>query len=121
MHEFWISNAELFAEARAEYGVRHPALYDLASHHRDFLQPALVAAVEACEAAARSGRPVPESAVLDLLRPAGAAGVWRLPVFTPTFCELLLEELEGVLLLGLLLLHRGALVRHLVLLPQPSH
>jgi len=92
-HEFWVSNEDLLQAARLEYGPLHPELYDLDWHATDFLHPDLVSVVEACEEAARSGRRVPEETVRALLQPAGAPGVWRLPMFTEHFCTLLLEEL----------------------------
>ena len=63
------------------------------AHERDFIQPVVTEAVEACERAAKAGLAVPEEAVRALLRPAGAPGVWRIPLFTDRFCTMLLEEL----------------------------
>ena len=92
-HEFWVANEKVLEEARQEYGPLHPELYDLRQYSGHFINPVLTAAVEACERAARVGKPVPEEAVRALLQPAGAPGVWRLPMFTERFCSLLLEEL----------------------------
>jgi hypothetical protein len=86
MHDWWQTHAKLFKEARAELGQLHPALYELEKHAELFIQPSIRAAVEACERAAREGKAVPEDAVHQLLRPAGAPGVWRISLFTKHFC-----------------------------------
>ena len=92
--EWWEEHAELFAAARAEWGVLHPELYDLEASADAFLDPRLLRAVTALErAAAAGGPPVDEGELRALLTPA-APGVWRFPLFTPRFCELLLEELR---------------------------
>lgn len=95
MHEWWERHESLFADARREWGRRHPALYELddASAER-FVNPELVRAVAACEAAAARGEEIDERPLLALFTEAGAPGVWRFPLFTPAFCTLLLEELE---------------------------
>lgn len=94
MASWWFDNDALLQEARGEWGVRHAALYDLEANDALFIQPELRAAVEAMEAAAEGRRAVNESAVRGLLRPAGAPGVWVLPLFTPSFCSMLIEELR---------------------------
>ena len=95
MHEWWERHEPLFADARREWGRKHPALYEIgdASVER-FVNPALVRAVAACEAAAARGEEIDERPLLALFTEAGAPGVWRFPLFTPAFCTLLLEELE---------------------------
>lgn len=97
-HAFWVANAALLEEARVEWGPLHPALYDLDSNAAEFISPALLSAVGACEAAAATGETgavaAAEASLRALLVPAGPPGVWRLPLFTPAFCELLLEELR---------------------------
>lgn len=93
-HKWWVAHAELFEEARLEYGQLHPSLYDFERHVTAFVQPRLLSAVEGCERAAAAGEAVDEEALRDLLTPAGAPNVWRLPLFTDRFCTMLLEELR---------------------------
>ena len=88
-----MAHAELFELARREYGPLHPSLHDFERHADEFIQPAILAAVKACERAAASGRKVDEAPLVALLRPAGPRNVWRLPLFTAEFCGRLLEEL----------------------------
>ena len=93
-HQWWVDNAELFEAARKEYGVLHGSLYDFEAHVSDFIQPAVLAAVEACERAAAEGGPIDEAALQALLTPAGAPNVWKIPLLTERFCQLILEELR---------------------------
>ena len=95
MHEWWERHEPLFADARREWGRRHPELYELDDTSVErFVNPELVRAVAACEAAAARGEEIDEKPLLALFTEAGALGVWRFPLFTPAFCNLLLEELE---------------------------
>jgi len=125
MHDWWISNADLFEEARKEWGPLHPELYDLEAHAETLLNSELLRAVAACEA--HAARAVEQTQSAARFRPTAAAvserasfvgdyvetgldlenaerelrtllqevvpGVWRLPIFTPHFCRLVLEEL----------------------------
>ena len=93
-HYWWVANADLFEQARVEYGPLHPSLYDFEANVASFIQPKILAAVAECEAAAAAGRPVDESTLEGLLKPAGAPNVWRLPLLTERFCNLLIEELR---------------------------
>jgi hypothetical protein len=111
MHEWWLRHAEVLREARVELGPLHPALYDLEAYAHRFLHPALVRAVERCEAAAASGAPVPEEALYSILSPAGAPGVWRLSLFTQEFSTLLLEELAHYERSGIPLRRPNGMVR----------
>ena len=92
-HEWWITHRALLEQARLELGPLHSDLYDLEAHAEEYIQEPIRKAVERCEDAARTGGQVPEEIIEELLQPAGAPGVWRLPLFTPRFCTLLLEEL----------------------------
>lgn len=93
-HDWWVNNAELLEEARREYGPKHAALYDFASHVASFIQPQLLSAIEECEQAAAAGEPVDETRLLGLLSPAGPPSVYRLPLFTEEYCTLMLEEVR---------------------------
>lgn len=93
-HHWWMEHAELFEAARIEYGTLHPSLYNFHDHASEFIQPTVLRAIEECERAAAVGQPVDEAAVHALLTPAGAPNVWRLPLLTERFCEMLLEELR---------------------------
>eukprot|EP00966_Prymnesium_polylepis_P156841 3623927-Prymnesium_polylepis.2 len=94
MATWWYDNDALLREARVEYGPLHAPLYSLQQHEAYFIQPELRAAVASLEAAAAGGGAVNESAVRSLLQPTGVPGVWRLPIFTPLFCRLLIDELR---------------------------
>ena len=52
--EWWEEHAELFAAARAEWGVLHPELFDLEASAESFIDPRLLRAVSALERAAAS-------------------------------------------------------------------
>lgn len=91
--EWWEEHAELFAAARAEWGVLHPELFDLEASAESFIDPRLLRAVSALERAAAVGGEVDESELRSLFTPA-AKGVWRFPLFTPLFCEKMLDELR---------------------------
>ena len=94
-HEFWVSHASLFDAAREELGRLHPDLYDLELHQEAFIDARLLRAVGKCERAAAAGDESLaecESALRALLVPSSVPGVFRLPLFTPRFCRLLLEE-----------------------------
>ena len=93
MHDWWTQHADLFEEARNEFGPLHSELYEFEANLESFIQPTLLAAIKECEQAAASGH-VDERRLKALLQPAGAANVWRLPLFTPLFCTLMLEELR---------------------------
>ena len=98
-HQWWVANADLFEAARLEYGPLHPSLYDFERHVDDFVQPQILSAVTECERAAAAGggadvADAAEDALRSLLKPAGAPNVWRLPLLTPRFCDMLLEELR---------------------------
>ena len=93
-HYWWVEHAEIFEAARVEYGVKHAMLYDFERNVHEFVQPNILAAIEACEHAAVTGGVVDEAALRGLLRPAGAPGVWRLPLLTERFCDLILDELR---------------------------
>ena len=92
--EWWERHDSLFRQARAEWGQKHAELYDFAAHEEDFVDPALLALVRAAEADAASGLPVDERELKAHLRPTNMAGVYRLRLLTPRFCEMLLEELH---------------------------
>ena len=91
--EWWEEHAELFAAARAEWGVLHPELFDLEASAEAFIDPRLLRAVSALERAAAEGGVVDETVLRGLFTPA-ATGVWRFPLFTPLFCEKMLAELR---------------------------
>ena len=91
--EWWEEHAELFAAARAEWGVLHPELFDLEASAESFIDPRLLRTVSALERAAAVGGEVDESELRSLFTPA-AKGVWRFPLFTPLFCEKMLDELR---------------------------
>lgn len=92
-HDFWVTHASLFNEARKELGPLHASLYDLEAHEDEFIDSRLRHAVSECERAAAAGEAVDESLLRSLLLPAEAVpGVYKLPMFTPKFCQLLLEE-----------------------------
>jgi hypothetical protein len=92
---WWDEHDELFSTARAEWGPRHHELYDFDAHEHDFIDPGLRAAVSAAESAAASGRRVDEETLRAHLHPTSVPpGVYRLRVFTPRFCQLLVEELR---------------------------
>jgi hypothetical protein len=94
-HEWWTEHAELFEQARQELGPLHPSIYDIEANADQFIDSDLLDAVQQLEKAAAAGlKPVEESALWALLRPASAPGVWRLRLLTDRFCELLLEELR---------------------------
>jgi len=90
--EWWEEHAALFKRARRDYGTLYPELYDLKASASEFIDPRLLSAVTDLERAAASGGRVDEGALRALFQPA-ADGVWRFPLFTPRFCELMLAEL----------------------------
>jgi hypothetical protein len=92
---WWEQNDALFSAARAEWGQKQPELYLFDMHEDDFIDPDLRAAVSAAESAAASGiHHVDEEVLRALLHPTNVPGVYRLRLFTPHFCQLLLEELR---------------------------
>ena len=91
--EWWEDHATLFADALAEWGPLHPELYDAEAHADSFIDPRLLEAVTELEQAAASGRDVDESSLRRIFTQA-ADGVWRFPLFTPRFCDMLLAELR---------------------------
>eukprot|EP00962_Isochrysis_galbana_P040969 scaffold14916_cov128-Isochrysis_galbana.AAC.18 len=93
---WWEEHDALFGAARAEWGPKHSELYDFDTHEDDFIDPGLRAAVRAAESAAAAGLHVDEEILRAHLHPTNVPGVYRLRLFTPRFCRLLLEELRHV-------------------------
>mmetsp|Transcript_54787 Transcript_54787/g.90792 ORF Transcript_54787/g.90792 Transcript_54787/m.90792 type:complete len:370 (+) Transcript_54787:3-1112(+) len=93
--EWWERHGDLLAAARREWGQRHPTLYELEANEDRYLNPRIIEAVRAVEAAAAEGRAVDEAPLRALFSPAGAPGVWRFPLFTQSFCNDLLEEIQA--------------------------
>jgi len=116
-HAWWEEHAELFEQARSEYGVLHPELYDLAKYEEEMIHPNLLKAVRevrhAAAAALSSKQNHPslppslhafatekqlmneERNLLSLLEESSTvSGVYTLPIFTPLFCTMLREELR---------------------------
>ena len=116
--EWWVEHDNLFQEAHREWGQKYHQLYDLQSHEDAFISPELRSAVAALEAAATSGGGVNESIVRELLRSTNVPGVWSFPLFTPTFCELLVEELQHVEASGIPLRRPNGMNRYGAILDQ---
>ena len=75
---------------RGAVGPAAPGAVQLGAAIERFVNPELVRAVAACEAAAARG----EESTSGLCSPSSPTpGVWRFPLFA-AFCNLLLEELE---------------------------
>eukprot|EP00308_Calcidiscus_leptoporus_P022229 CAMPEP_0119400998 /NCGR_PEP_ID=MMETSP1334-20130426/142148_1 /TAXON_ID=127549 /ORGANISM="Calcidiscus leptoporus, Strain RCC1130" /LENGTH=355 /DNA_ID=CAMNT_0007424909 /DNA_START=89 /DNA_END=1156 /DNA_ORIENTATION=+ len=120
-HDWWVRHESLFEEARLEWGTLHEELYNLELFADTLLTADTLEAVRACERAAilisgsdetpyeadsrkrphctadeathASALEAAERKVRSLLSEV-APGVWRLSIFTPRFCRLLLEELQ---------------------------
>lgn len=91
---WWEQHEPVFAAARNEWGRRHAALYDLEGNEELLLAPQLREAVHSLEQAAAMGGVVDESIMKALLRQTSVPGVWGISLFTPRFCEMVIDEIS---------------------------
>ena len=94
IRDFWVTTHLSSMRARKELGPLHASLYDLEAHEDEFIDSRLRHArgirVRACRCCGRGRCRI---FVASLLLPTEAVpGVYKLPMFTPKFCQLLLEE-----------------------------
>jgi hypothetical protein len=86
-NDWWDDHEKLLQQARLEWGRRHPALYELDDHFvTSFLDPDLVRSLS-IESRNRTH-------FASLFRETAAANVYTFQLFTPSFVQLLREELE---------------------------
>jgi len=115
---WWVDHDALFQEAREEWGRRHEALYQLEANEERFIRVELREAIAAVEAAALRDATVDESAVRRLLRQTEAPGVWAVPIFTPAFCEMVIQEVQHYEASGIPLRRPNGMNRYGAILDQ---
>lgn len=96
--EWWEGHESLLKAAREQWGQKHAALHSTScddAFEEAFIDPRLRSAVQEAYAAKTDlERRTAEAKVRALLTPTAAENVYRIQLFQPRFCEMLLSELR---------------------------